>query len=82
MRMKTAISIPDNLFEAAERLAKRLGWSRSRLYARAVAAFVEKHRNEGVRERLDRIYGEDGEESRLDTVLEWIQSASLPGDDW
>jgi hypothetical protein len=38
--MKTAISIPDSLFEEADRLAKSRGWSRSELYANAVTAYV------------------------------------------
>lgn len=45
--MKTAISLPDELFEAAERVAKRLELSRSELYARAVAEYVRIH--EGAR---------------------------------
>jgi predicted transcriptional regulator len=47
--VKTAISIPDTIFEDAERLAKRRGWSRSELYARAVADFVKAERFLGVR---------------------------------
>ena len=42
--MKTAISIPDALFEEAERLAKTRGWSRSELYANAVTAYVNSER--------------------------------------
>ena len=41
--MKTAVTIPDPVFKAAEKLAKRLGVSRSELYARAVAEFSGKH---------------------------------------
>ena len=40
--MKTAISIPDPLFGAAERLAKHLGISRSQLYQRALQAFLQE----------------------------------------
>jgi metal-responsive CopG/Arc/MetJ family transcriptional regulator len=39
--MKTAISIPDLLFDEAEKLAQRLGMSRSELYAKALAAYIE-----------------------------------------
>ena len=38
--MKIALSIPDDLFESGETLSKRLGVSRSRLYATALAEFV------------------------------------------
>lgn len=40
--MKTAVSIPDELFAKAERLARRLGMSRSALYQRALDEFVRK----------------------------------------
>jgi metal-responsive CopG/Arc/MetJ family transcriptional regulator len=80
--VKTAISIPDIIFEDAERLAKRRGWSRSELYARAVADFVKAERFLGVRERLDAVYGNDPEASALDPLLEQIQSQSLPSEEW
>lgn len=38
--MKTAVSIPDPLFEAAERLARRRGLRRSQLYAEALQRLV------------------------------------------
>lgn len=50
--MKTAISIRDELFEAAERTAKVLGISRSELYTKAVGEFVERHADERVTEQV------------------------------
>jgi metal-responsive CopG/Arc/MetJ family transcriptional regulator len=47
--MKTAISVPDSVFEAAEQLAHRLGLSRSELYAKAVEEFISAHKNQDVR---------------------------------
>ncbi|HEX3398266.1 MAG TPA: hypothetical protein VHS76_16295 [Steroidobacteraceae bacterium] len=76
--MKTAISIPDAIFEEAERLAKLRGWSRSRLYADAVSAYVKSEKFSGVRERLDAVYHANREESMLDPVLALAQSRSLP----
>jgi len=78
--MKTAISLPDPLFDAAEELASRLSISRSQLYARALEAFVLAHRDEAVTEALNRVY--ESESSELDPVLATIQSASLPRDEW
>jgi len=78
--MKTAISIPDEVFGAAEELSRRLGMSRSALYSQAVAAFIASHRSTGVREKLDAIYGE--EDSALDPVLAHWQSLALPREDW
>ncbi|MGB5292998.1 MAG: hypothetical protein WBN41_16270 [Lysobacterales bacterium] len=80
--MKTAISIPDPIFESAEKLAKRLGISRSQLYSNAVDALVEKHRYSGVTEQLDAVYSTDPDVSSLDDGLEQIQSLSLGKDEW
>src|SRR6187551_3736952 len=41
--MKTAISLPDDVFERAENTAKRLKLSRSELYARALSEFLSRH---------------------------------------
>ena len=41
--MKTAISIPDNIFESADDLAKRLGLSRSELYVKAIVQYLAEH---------------------------------------
>lgn len=80
--VKTAISLPDEVFEEAERLAKRRGISRSELYARAVAEFIKEERFLGVRERLDSVYGAEPSDSRLDPVLGEIQARSLPKEVW
>ncbi len=41
--MKTAVSLPDEVFDQAERLARRLKKSRSQLYREAVAEYVARH---------------------------------------
>lgn len=78
--MKVAISIPDPIFDAAERLARRLGSSRSQLYTTAVAEFLEEHRADGVTERLDAVY--ESEPSGLDVAFERAQVDSLRDDSW
>ena len=80
--MKTAISIPDRLFEAADRLARRLGISRSELYSKAVSQFIDENHSQGVRERLDAVYEADAESSRIDPLIARIQIESLPEEDW
>jgi len=78
--MKTAISIPDSIFKAAEKLAHRLGISRSELYANAVAEYVQEHRNDKVTKKLDEIYNK--ESSSLNSTLMAIQSDSIFKDEW
>ncbi len=78
--MKTAVSIPDHVFRAAETLANRLGISRSELFARAVAAYTKAHQHDKVREALDLVY--DEEPSRLDAALSQMQWDSLSKDSW
>ncbi|HYI63824.1 MAG TPA: hypothetical protein VEW71_02950 [Allosphingosinicella sp.] len=51
--MKVAVSIPDRVFEEAERLAAHLKTSRSKLYARALAAFVGNHAQDQVTEKMN-----------------------------
>jgi len=78
--MKVALSIPDDLFEAAEAVAKRLGVSRSRLYATAVADFVAKQQGRKVTNRLDAVYS--AEDSRLDPKVRRLQARSVTRDEW
>lgn len=80
--MKTAISVPDNIFEAAEQLAKRLGVSRSQLYTKAISSYVREHQNAGITEALDSVYGPGGEESKLDPEIIKLQSRSLSKEVW
>jgi hypothetical protein len=78
--MKTAVSIPDPVFEAAEGVARRLGLSRSALYARAIDAFVQAHRGEGVTAALDAVYATEA--STVDPVLDRLQLAALRAERW
>ena len=78
--MKTAISIPDEVFRSADVLAKRLGVSRSQLYTAAVSELLSKHEGRQVTRRLDSIYAE--EDSSLSPNLALLQSRSLPHEEW
>lgn len=83
MWMKTAISIRDEIFEAAERTARALGMSRSELYATAVKEFVARHTGAGVTEALNDVYGDDPATSKLDEGLQALQFATLfRGNEW
>ncbi len=78
--MKTAISLPDPIFESAEQLAHRLDISRSELYVRALKSYIEAHRDDGVTKSLNEVYAT--ENASLDPVVAQMQSASLLGDVW
>ena len=78
--MKVAISVPDPIFDAADRLARELKKSRSQLYAEAVAEYVGSHGANAVREQLDAVYATQS--SKLDEVLQRIQIASLKDEAW
>ena len=58
--MKTAISLPDPLFDAAEKLAERMQLSRSALYARALAEFIDRNSEGDVTAEIDRVLNDVG----------------------
>jgi metal-responsive CopG/Arc/MetJ family transcriptional regulator len=60
--MKTAVSIPDDVFQEAERLATDLQTSRSQLYSRALQEFVARHAPDRVTEAMNRVLDEVGTE--------------------
>lgn len=57
--MKTAISIPDDVFSEAEALARELKQSRSQLYSRAVREYVARHSSDSVTAALDSVCAEE-----------------------
>jgi predicted transcriptional regulator len=68
--MKTAISIPDDLFRRADDLARQSGKSRSQLYREAVAEYLLRHDPQSVTVALDAVVDELGTEPD-----EWVQAA-------
>lgn len=58
--MKTAVSIPDEVFEEAERLAAELRTSRSELYSRALREYVARHAPDRLTEAMNRVLEEVG----------------------
>jgi metal-responsive CopG/Arc/MetJ family transcriptional regulator len=65
--MKTAVSIPDEVFEEADRLARDLKTSRSDLYSRALKEFLARHAPDAVTEAMNRTCEEIGETPRAFT---------------
>jgi metal-responsive CopG/Arc/MetJ family transcriptional regulator len=60
--MKTAISLPDPLFEEAEAAAKDLGMSRSKLIQTALEEFLKRRRDEAITESINRYIAKYGSE--------------------
>jgi predicted transcriptional regulator len=58
--MKTAVSIPDEVFEKVERLARRAGRSRSAVFSAALAEYVARHAPDEVTEAMDRVCADVG----------------------
>lgn len=77
---KTAVSVPNQLFEAAEQFARQQKMSRSELYSKALAEYLAAHQEDSVTAALDAIYAD--EPAQLDEVIQQLQAASLPEDEW
>jgi predicted transcriptional regulator len=56
--MKTAVSLPDQLYQEAEKTARSMGIPRSQLFARALEDFIALHKRENITEKLNRVYAE------------------------
>ena len=54
MKMKTAISVPKDVFEKAERLALKTRKSRSQIYCEALREYVARHSSDDVTDALNR----------------------------
>jgi predicted transcriptional regulator len=78
--MKTAVSMPDDLFIRAEATARRLRVSRSELYARAIAEFLKGQQGNAITERLNDLYSRNP--AKVDSGLHRAQLKSLEGDAW
>ncbi len=78
--MKTAVSLPDEIFRQAEATAKKLRVSRSKLYATALSEYLERHRDGSVTERLNRVYSKH--DSKLDPALENAMLQTLNKERW
>jgi len=73
--VKTAVSIPDQLFRSADQLAARLGLSRSEVYARALERYLSEQSDDEVTRALDEVYS--SQDSALDPALAAAQSRTI-----
>ena len=63
--MKTAVSIPDHVFEQAERLARRTRKSRSHVFSSALREYVARHSPDDVTDAMDRVCEHVGDQGDL-----------------
>ena len=78
--MKTAISLPDSLFELAEHMAHRMHVSRSNLYALALKSFLEKQQKDTVTQELNAIYA--AKDSKTDSFIHAANNSLLSSETW
>jgi len=78
--MKTAISIPDPIFQSAEIMAQQLAISRSELFTKAISEYLEVHKYQDVTESLNQVYTEVP--SSLDEKLTDMQFNSIKKEIW
>lgn len=78
--MKTAISIPDKVFQDAERLAERLNKSRSQIYSEAVAEYVARHDPDTLTEQINAVCEEV--DTRPDPFVAAAARRILERTDW
>ena len=78
--MKTAVSMPYNLFRRAEATARRLRITRSELYARAITEFLKRQQGNAITERLNDVYTRLP--AKVDSALHRAQLKSLEKDAW
>lgn len=73
--MKTAISLPDALYVSANELAKRLGKSRSELYANAITDYIIRHHTQKITDQLNEVYSQN--QTTVDSELKQLQTRSF-----
>ena len=78
--MKTAVSVPDEVFDEAEHLAKHLKTSRSELYSKALAEFVSRHSPDAVTESFNRACA--AVEGEPDAVFQRAARKVLKSSEW
>lgn len=78
--MKVAVSVPDNIFEAAERMAKQRSVPRSQIFSEALAAYIESRGSEAVTSQLNEVYGK--QQVSIDSGLAQAQLDSISHEAW
>ena len=80
--MKTAVSVPNDVFEKAERLAKREGRSRSEVYSSALREYVARHSPDELTTSIDAAIAELGDAAMPDEFVGAAASVTLGSTEW
>ena len=78
--MKTAVSLPDKLFERAETVAKKLHVSRSELYKRALTGYLKTRDEEAIAQKLREVYGKIP--AKVDEAFHQAQLEVMKRSEW
>lgn len=83
MGMKTAVSIPNDVFVQAEALAHKKGMSRSEFYATALAEYIRRQDLASLTEEVNRAIDEIGEDAlKVDPVMKAYQAKRFAKEEW
>ena len=80
--MKTAVSVPDDIFQKAEHFARREGRSRSEVYSAALREYVARHAPDEVTESIDRAMADLGSQAAQDGFARAAASRILGASEW
>jgi antitoxin MazE6 len=78
--MKTAISLPDELFKEAEKFAKKQKLSRSELYAEALRDYLKRRNGEWITEAINKVLEETTND--IDPSLVQAQIRAVGKEKW
>ena len=80
--MKTAVSIPDEVFRRAEHLARRTKRSRSRLFSDALQEYLARHSPDEITEAMNKVCDDLGEDAAPDPFLAAAARRVLANTEW
>ena len=80
--MKTALSLSDREFIAADKLAKQLEMSRGELYRLAIAEFIARHSDDRITDKLNEVYAAGNNAPAVDGTLPAMQAGLMAEEQW
>ena len=80
--MKTAVSIPDEVFDKVERLAREAGRSRSEVYSAALLEYIARHAPDEITDATDRVCAQVGAGAQRDALVTAAARRILERTEW